>query len=178
MTLPWPESGDRLFVPTGDIKSLALVHNDRKSVLATGYRSAGDAMVDWTLEHGITDFLVYPIVFCYRHYVELTLKRLHKIVTRADGSNRPELRGHHLRELWDTVVVDLNGRIDQYERDAFDAAAKLIVELDSVDRKSQSFRYGESIPFDRVDLNHLKRVMAKLATFLDALADYWSVDYS
>lgn len=178
MRLPWPETGDRLFVPGGDIRSLALVHNDRRDVLATGYMSAGDAMVDWTLEHGITDFLVYPIVFCYRHYVELTLKRLHKIIADADEVNRPELWGHDLKKMWDTILVDINGRLDSNEREALDAASELIAELDGADRKSQTFRYGQTIPFGRVDLSHLKRVMAKLATFLDALADYWSADYS
>ena len=176
MSLPWPQLGDRLFSPGNDIRSLALVHYDRGSILATGYRSAGDAMVTAAQEYGVTDFLVYPIVFCYRHYVELTLKRITKIVAEVDGSKRPEPRVHNLGNLWNSLLFEMGQRIDPNEREAFDAVSELIAELDSVDRKSQTFRYVEAIPFDRVDLQNLKVVMERLATFLEALADYWGAE--
>jgi hypothetical protein len=74
----WPNVGDQLFKPSnvwmGDAM-LAGHASTRLALMTAGYKHAGDALVERALElRAERDFLVYPIIFCYRHYLELALK--------------------------------------------------------------------------------------------------------
>jgi hypothetical protein len=46
-------------------------------VYALGYRTAADALIERVAGMD-QDALVYPIVFCYRQYLELLLKSRHR----------------------------------------------------------------------------------------------------
>lgn len=56
---------------------------DKWDTYAEGYKSAGDIAVQYVVENNwYQDFLVYPIVFLYRHYLELRLKELYFVSSR------------------------------------------------------------------------------------------------
>jgi hypothetical protein len=81
------------------------------------------------------DPLVWPIVFCYRHYVELALKDLVRTLVDFDfvAAVEKPLREHRLPELWNIV------------RQACERLAVLderIRELDERDPRSFAFRYA------------------------------------
>ena len=45
--------------------------------MAEGYKRAADLLIERAKESTqLRNMLVYPIVFCYRHYLELTLKAM------------------------------------------------------------------------------------------------------
>jgi hypothetical protein len=74
--LPWPRSGDHVFISGDDWWMNACVNwGGGWTLYAIGYRNAGDVLVERVeQDRGEADALVYPIVFCYRQYLELMLK--------------------------------------------------------------------------------------------------------
>jgi hypothetical protein len=75
----WPAPDDKLFVST-DANSdadLSPRFEAREFLIREGYKNAADMLVEKSRESNLDrDSLVYPIVFCYRHYLELALKAL------------------------------------------------------------------------------------------------------
>jgi hypothetical protein len=74
----WPEKGDRLLRRTNDWDTGVSFSGDgasRHVHIWDGYISAGEALVeDCRRNPQARHFLVYPIVFAYRHAVELAMK--------------------------------------------------------------------------------------------------------
>ena len=77
--LPPPRKGDRLFRD-----DLSDYHNNACLSLggdpfpyAEGYRRAAEILVHYVNDNGQDqDFLVFPILFLYRHHLELAMKRI------------------------------------------------------------------------------------------------------
>lgn len=77
--IPWPKKGDELFKPDIDWKNNACLNfsHDMSEIYISGYKSAGDILVEHVKQKKRNqDFLVYPIGFLYRQYLELRL--IHK----------------------------------------------------------------------------------------------------
>ncbi len=76
---PWPQKGDKLFVEGDDWYYVACLNDKRDNLglYIVGYKEAGDILVKNIIEsRSHHDSLVFPIVFMYRHYLELRLKQL------------------------------------------------------------------------------------------------------
>lgn len=186
---PRPRNVDRLFrcdLPCEHGNARLLSDPDAYTI---GYRRAAEHLVQYVLAHqGEPGSLVYPIVFLYRHHVELALKR---IIYWAPGILRrdltkPEqdhLRAHDLRQLWHDLepifasiceavnwgkpkVADLEG-IREYVR-----------QLSEVDPLSTSFRYWKSkagnpswpASLHSFNIRHFSEMMSRLTDFVDGLA--------
>lgn len=116
--------------------------------------------------------LVYPIVFCYRHFLELSLKTLLKEYGGL-GNISENWRSHGLEDLWRAIrslLQSVDG--DQNEEQGTDAVESCIAEFAKIDPISMTFRYpftkrGESINdiFRSVDLSHLQNTMTKIETY-------------
>lgn len=126
---------------------------------ADGFRQAGEILVRATreLDHLESDRVVFPIVFLYRHSVELKLKELLAVCRSylADPSEIP--LSHDLVQLWELVLADLShcpaGRTETY----FDEIDATVRQLQAVDDKAATaFRYvrqrdgSRSLPRDLV----------------------------
>jgi hypothetical protein len=107
----------------------------------SGFRDGAKALID-TLErqeHG-QDLLVYPLVYCLRHSVELALKM---VIYAARGlldepGDFPD--GHRLENLWSTARPLLE-RIWQDDRESFDRVAGVVASLRLLDPEGEGFRY-------------------------------------
>jgi DNA-binding transcriptional MerR regulator len=120
--------------------------HDRPQV-ARAYKMAADALVAGALSRLEAHEIDYPIIFLYRHTVELYLKTLLK--------TPPE---HH----------DLNRLIELLEQQEGNKVAHWIGDrvrdFHKIDQQSDTFRYAGSLPYDElwVDLHRLKTVMDRL----------------
>lgn len=101
--LPWPREDDRL-VAQGDPgwrNEVILMHGwgDRWSVYTEGYKAAADIVVDRIKRgQGHQDFLVYPVMFLYRQYLELIAKNLIRNAwALLDEDEIDDLGSHDLR---------------------------------------------------------------------------------
>ena len=163
------------------------------------YKESADLLVDRFLDWPESEFYAAcPIMFLYRHYLELKLKQLRVRLDRwhgvADDLNHLRLRrtqvpfsvyGHGLNGSWGIVCSLLeqmsgeslySGALEDFETRYDDIAAR-ISEFDRLDDSSMVFRYptnndGVRFPVnlpDRTALEHLKSVVEGIASDLDAI---------
>jgi hypothetical protein len=141
------KSAGTLFGPEGDDGwSNAVLLSDRWcdmpwDLYAQGYLRAGEAALERALSRRETDTLVYPIVFLYRHYVELKLKET--LLAAGDLLDHDEslVTDHKLLALWRRCRPKLALIWSDSPRDELDDVEEIISELDAVDPGSFTFRY-------------------------------------
>ena|ERR1035441_5601401 len=162
--LPVKEPGFCLYAPTD--------WNAR----ACGFKRAADILASHVLAtYTAGDLLIYPIVFLYRHQLELSLK---EIILRANQLLDEPVRFravHSLRELWEdcrTALESAGFPVNIAETEYFEAC---IEQLDRLDPHSMSFRYpvtktgAPTLPpsLQSIDLQNLQTVMDRMCFFLD-----------
>lgn len=126
----------------GESNAAVNTYSGQLGVLAEGFKEAAELVIQEAInDSGKTDPLVFPIIYLYRHHLELRLKELmdkgNRIIQSPDGFDD----GHNLGNLW-TKVKPLASQIDvawlnehEHEVDS------IIKQFDDVDRQSMSFRY-------------------------------------
>ena len=71
---------------------------------AFAYQKGGDELVEVAKRTPRTaDTLIYPILYCYRHYLELRLKSLIRDTSSLLDVPRDPPANHDLRALWSEV---------------------------------------------------------------------------
>jgi hypothetical protein len=124
--------------------------------IALGYLTAAEVTARHWIEHGPDDSLPIPILYLYRHSIELSLKWLIRVAARCairDGYTGPEnlspakvderLHRHNIKELADCLnrymghlkLIGPENRIDT-------ASWKLLRWLDSEDETGETYRYA------------------------------------
>ena len=196
-----PEEGDEFFKSLsntsnydyakiyGNFKGL---HNTNSMFLMTeGYRDTSFKLLDDLLNDIQIDCLkidsqIFPIVFLFRHYLELKMKeciRLYKIAKKEINGNEIGYDNtHSLSKLWETLQVYI---VEEFgENDAEKSIKLLIEEIEKVDKGSYSFRY----PYDKargnntsivfhiednktIDLQNLRDVMQKMSNYFMGTSD-------
>ncbi|KAA0010751.1 hypothetical protein F0A17_16165 [Billgrantia pellis] len=149
---------------------------------AVGYVEASTLMLDKVLsreEVGKVDILVFPIVFCIRHAVELyvksAIKKLDKI-RENNAAREYKISAHHdIGQLWafyreqssitDKRLEELNNRLDPYIRD-----------ISEIDPTGQTFRYSHDAREEKhltktpvINLLNLKRRTIEIKALLEEL---------
>jgi hypothetical protein len=171
----WPTIGDKLFTrcrPAYDA-FLARQPDERHYHLTQGYKLAADLLVERSYEAAWTrQKLVYPALFCYRHFIELILKKLLKEYGSL-AEIRADWRHHKLEDLWRdfrAMLQKLNA--DDSEDSATEAVEHCIAEFSKIDPSSETFRYpvgrkGQlfDVGFDAVDLEQLHRTMESIEIY-------------
>jgi len=86
------------------------------------------------------DFLVYPLVFLYRQYLELQLKLVIHLGREMHGGRGAPMNTHSLTALWDVAVGQIRRTWPNDTQNTTPIRADL-EEFDSLDRGSHAFRY-------------------------------------
>jgi hypothetical protein len=129
----------------GDWKANAKVVEADDFDYQEGYRYAGRILADHIIEGERESFLVFPIVFLYRHYVELQFKRL--IPEGAFLFNRSLsvqdrallAKSHRLDQLWELLKPILQSA--SLKTDDIEAIDSYVRQIHAMDELSFSFRY-------------------------------------
>lgn len=145
---------------------------------AHGYKLAADELVAHVNEDGGgAAFICYPILFLYRHSVELYLKALLLDVGELLDANEATSGRHDLMPLWRRFTERLLWYDASQDSPWLDRITALIAELDNVDRQSFSFRYpvakdGTQLltPGHAVNIQHFAEVMRELYLILEGAA--------
>lgn len=114
----------------------------------TGYKEAGDLLLQNCLEGGRQHVLVYPILFLYRHYIELQLKEI-VINGRLYLEERRRFpRGHNINMLWEEcrrVVQEIDASVEPIPSEdsnaVYNSLGNDISVLGRLDPNSTTFRY-------------------------------------
>ncbi len=152
---------------------------------ALAYKKAADLLVqnNQRLPDIFLDDLVLPIVFLYRHYVELMLKDLLIEGNKKYGKFSPSeikekiLDTHNIAYLWQKLKALLFALTDRSEY--VEALEACLFEFSNVDDSSMSFRYpvnkktGQPIlrsnphlrSLQYIDVHHLAKKMESIHQF-------------
>jgi hypothetical protein len=143
-------------------------------LLAESYREAADRLAENVKAEVWGDqLLANPILFLYRHYIELHLKSLlHGAGELLDDPQQIPPK-HYLRTLWQRVRSLLLRISPESNGEWFDRAAQIIHEFDALDANSFAFRYpvdtdGKAsfpTPFE-IDASNIKGIIAELQILL------------
>jgi hypothetical protein len=189
---PPPRKGDVLFrddLPDWPNNAcLNSTFGDDQLAYTEGYRRGANRLLRHVIEEQTDqDFLLYPIIFLYRHHIELILKRLivrapYLIDRELTETEKKHLGGHRLDLLWQdlkpmfTQICEAAGwgRPNQDDIDGIEDYIRQMVKLDP---ESFTFRYARSkkgdpsLPADlkRINLRHFGEVMERLASHLDGI---------
>ena len=170
----WPAKGDRIFSSGRDATPAPCV-GECAYRLGKGYKLAGDILVGNFLgEARDHDNLIYPILYSYRHYIEVALKEIVEDHGRWVGITLSK-KDHNLTGLWKLFLQIAVA----YHNDPFDEAAlavsNCIDEFARVDPGSFAFRYARDkrsdalipLEFGTIDLVNVLDVMNGIQNFFE-----------
>ncbi len=110
----------------------------------TGFKSAADQLVELHSEHMI-NYTAYPVMFLYRHYLEIRLKHVFITLTKFQGGSTNFPKGHDLKVLWGKVrpLMEKEWQTPDYLT-YYDDIGDRLAELQDADVDSDGFRYPVS----------------------------------
>jgi hypothetical protein len=178
----WPRTGDHPFKVSDDSSMNAYVEESvgtRLVLMTSGYKMGADLMVE---QAGNSNSgraqLVYPIIFNYRHFLELSLKSLLVAFGPSVGVS-PNWKSHDLATLWGLFKEMLLGYGDEDPDATNPIVERIIAEFAKIDPNSYAYRYpvdtkGRPIPIgvSELDLDVLKDVMEGVAGYFTGCDGY------
>ena len=153
--IAWPNQYKKLFIDGGSYYEFSHIAWGNLETQISGYRIGYKAAADSLIEDALLskdisklDTFVFPAIFLYRQYIELTLKDL--IIALDDLSRDEKIKklrnySHNLDALWKDFLelsLAITGETDDA---ALSTVGKYIQEFHGIDKGSFSFRY----PFTR-----------------------------
>ena len=180
------ESGNTEYAPVFsgdvDVENDALIGftNTPTELYILGYQMAAERLVEAIRdEREPPDVLIYPIVYLYRHYLELRIKEICRLAMRLDHQDGNPMWGHDLEALWSTtlqLVQELPALEDEDLSD-LDFATHVIKAFANLDPRSTTFRYPDQIqgenPLDgleRINVARLSSMVKEASASLEGLA--------
>jgi hypothetical protein len=142
--------------------------------MTDGYKRAVDTLVVQATESPPDrDFLVFPILFIYRHFLEPSLK--YQLATFGPTVGvEPNWTSHDLAKLWSNFadMLERYGTSDSDEADP--VVAEIVIEFSKIDPNSYSNRYpvdrrGNPVPIGQSALD-----LANLADVMEAVGGYFN----
>jgi len=200
-TCPPPRKSDVLFGPGTDWQANACVSGiDNVMAYQDGYRRGAFLLAEYVCDAGEgQDFLVYPIVYLYRHHIELTLKSIIStccslISYKLTAKELDTLGRHDLAKLWSLARPLLNptcklGGSPALPTEDLEGIDAYILQLHTNDPDGQRFRYAttkskglvakrlSSLPpnLRHINIRGFAIALEKLSDYLDSL-DMWFGD--
>lgn len=149
-----------------------------------GFRRAAKRLALQVCEEGREqDYLVYPILYCYRHHVELALKSMIGLMldlaeAEPDQQCKNAMEGHRVDTLW--VVCKRYFKHENIKhfgltipREDLKGIDSYIRQLHEVDPDSQAFRYDRSKDGTKISIpetvTHIN--IALIAEYMERLCD-------
>jgi hypothetical protein len=171
----WPKDGDRLLRQPArweDGVRFADFSYSREVFIWDGYMKAGAALVQRAMENSFErDKLVYPILFTYRHGLEVAIKWVLDRYGRYAAIDEYE-RDHRLDKLWQAcreVIMEFNGDGPDNTTDIVEG---IVMEFHKLDPNSFAFRYSKNkkglqvpLPDFPIDLENIRDVMEGVNNF-------------
>lgn len=135
----------KLFIEAKDSEKNSRIHKtlDKWLYYAEGYKIAAELIEDKLLENlEKQDFLIYPLVYTYRHYLELKLKEIivegHGILNQTKDFQK---ESHDLIKLWHELERTMKLVYKEEYQAPQPTIEKKIKELHDTDINSDGFRY-------------------------------------
>lgn len=174
----WPSLDDKAFVSSPPCYGASTAEDGQERLwrLVRGYRKAADLLVRETeISAWERRDLIYPIVFNYRHSIELAFKKLIENHGCSVGQ-AANFQSHNLDALWPKCRFIMEHYNPGADPEPLEILARVVQEFSEIDPKSVLFRYA----LDRngvllesklgyIDLVNLRNVMAGIHNFLECV---------
>jgi hypothetical protein len=109
-----------------------------------GYKKSADILVKKIKKTASEqDYLVYPIIFLYRHHIELLLKNLIQLGIEFYEESNDVPKHHRIKDLWNTVKGYHREFTNSKNAKNIQFIDKIMDELCEIDADSMSFRYSK-----------------------------------
>ncbi len=155
---PYPKKGDDLFKKIPGFHNACLSpyagmspSGDNFAKYIGGYKDASDILVKNIIENNLRPGAkIMPIIFLYRHYIELSLKAIIKYGNQLFNIKHDYPKIHNISELWKGGRWKGGRRIIEMrwpngEKETLDAVEYLIEQFAIIDPGADSSRYYELI---------------------------------
>ena len=142
----WPKKDDKLILPAQDWRVGAELVQDsfsRATFIWSGYMMAGAQLVE-SARNLQTDkhLIVYPILFCYRHGLEMAMKWTLTTYGRFADVEQYD-KDHRLDKLWQSCTKLISECAGGPEPDeALEGVGAIVAEFHALDGTSFAFRYA------------------------------------
>lgn len=184
----YPNSKDKLFVESRDDWRLnaCITKFGADETYIAGYLDAAKLLarvVIFSQSH--MDTLVYPIIYLYRHYLELRFKRLIRqgaIIKdfQIDAKLEEVLADHNLMALWNSFIPffeEVSGDNEDFEK-VKKGIESYINQIHQIDPGSLAFRYEKQKHGKKHTLEKIERInigvfcqnMEKLTSLLEGVS--------
>lgn len=184
---PPPRASDVLFGANNeDWRLNACIEHwgDVDHAYKAGFREAAFQLADRMCNQPSSqDYLVYPILYLYRHHIEMVLKDIVRLsgdlLDQPQSKTRKEnLKKHDLAKLWRMIRSNLNPISDlagerHLPTDDLDGICSYMKQLNAHDPAGICFRYARQHDTTRTldaDLIHIN--IRSFAIHMEKLADY------
>ncbi|MEW6543904.1 MAG: hypothetical protein AB1411_09875 [Nitrospirota bacterium] len=142
---------------------------------AAGYRQAAETLLHRFLTDpdgtaGERDSVVLPILFLFRHYLELRFKDIIVYGQVLSDERAQWRRGHDLDRLWAEVQRLCSAIYGSPAPAEFATIAECVSDLHQIDPNSESFRYGRDCN-DRPIFEHLVIGLKALSATITSIGD-------
>jgi hypothetical protein len=180
----WPQKGDALVTRKGDRFILVRTPADEDwETYVAAYRMAAEKLVEQTYDGTLAiNWLIFPIWYLYRHYLELRLKSLIWDGNAMAGVPREDLtKIHSLEGLWRKCRASIERWQSDCPGSDLDAVEKTLRQFNDKDNNSQAARYTKDtlgkpsrLLGIEINLKTFAETVTKAANFLDAASDAFS----
>lgn len=140
---------------------------------ATGYKEAADAIMERIIANPAwIDTYLYPVMFLYRHYLELRMK---EIIGKCSGE---VVYSHSLEALLQRLLPEIRKRWRGAEaRARLQSFKERVAEFHRMDKTSETFRYPDSGPKNEpptrgewINLLQVQQVVDSMSIYLDGIS--------
>jgi hypothetical protein len=177
----WPSSHDRLLHDS--MRTDVIIDWEdadiRSAILWDGYKEAGDLLfarfLDDKLKSVPINFLglIYPALFCYRHFMELGFKRI--LIWYGRHPTK-----HKLTKLWEEVRTLIERDNLDVCRETLDAVSSIVADFEAIDDSSEGLRYAVhkqkrrliKLPLGRIAFEEIPNIMRRMDNFLGSVENY------
>lgn len=177
-----PDGTEMLFKEETDLNFGAWLNNptDKFFLYSDGYKKAGKKLLEMCKEEPyFINSLVYPLIFNYRHFIELRLKELLILGYELNDMNKDFKDTHSITSLWNSYRQDILKTIQDVSPEIQLNIEKLLNQFQAKDPKSMNFRYPvtkginreDSLNRTTIDLKNFEEVMNKIIYFFE-----WNFD--
>ena len=171
----WPQDGDLLLRPVSSSSDGARFTDHvitRHTSMWDGYMEAAAILADYCrYDFSNKHELVYPVLFNYRHGLEVAMKWILDRYGRFAGI-REYKKDHNLNELWKLCALIVTRVCGLGEHSVLKSVGATVLEFHQIDESSFSFRYPTSkngktvdLPSMSVDMENLRLVMKGVNNF-------------
>ncbi|MCI5098870.1 hypothetical protein [Phaeobacter italicus] len=177
----WPKGRGETFSQNPDAQSnieLTADPSKRLSLMVRGYKEAADSLVARLTSPWQQNTQVYPILYLYRHFLELSLKEIVHLFGK-DVQVNPDWMSHSLVTQWQKVQKIVEEFGVQGDTNADRKVNSVIEQFNGVDQDSTAFRYatrpsGEpmKLKVESIDIVRLSRDMDELYNYFQGTVGY------